>query len=457
MNYVANTSEDIALMIKDIASSVKNAPSSIDDLFSDIPGNLRLKNLDLPGALSEIEITSKMKSHLSKNLTYDNCKSFMGGGSYEHFIPSVVSAVIGRSDFYTAYTPYQPEVSQGTLMSIFEYQTMICNLTGMEVSNASHYDGATAMAESMVMAHNINSRREFMIAESVNPMYMSVVETYAKAANFKLHVIPYDGKTGNLDADFIKENMNDSISAVIVQNPSFLGIIEDFRWLAETIHNNGSIFVVSANPISLGLFNAPSSYGADIVCGDGQPLGIPSSYGGPSLGFMACTQKHLRKIPGRIVGETVDKNGKRAYVLTIQAREQHIRREKASSNICSNQALCALAATVYLSYMGPQGLNKVAGRCSDLAHYMASKISGVKGFEVKFEGSSFFNEFVVSYPKTLSFEKMFDHFAAANILAGVDISKYFISEANCMLVCTTEMRTKEDIDAYVKCLEAIKW
>ncbi|HOT74428.1 MAG TPA: aminomethyl-transferring glycine dehydrogenase subunit GcvPA [Candidatus Wallbacteria bacterium] len=457
MNYISNTPEDISSMLKDISASKNTALSSIDDLFSDIPGNLRIKSLNLPGSLSEIEICEKMKSHAEKNLSYAGYKSFMGGGSYEHFIPSAVGAVIGRSDFYTAYTPYQPEVSQGTLMSIFEYQTMICNLTGMQASNASHYDGATALAESMIMAYNINSRKEFMVAETINPMHMSVLETYAHAAGFKLHVIPYEGKSGKLDADFIKSHMNDSISAVLVQNPSFIGVVEDLKWLADMAHANGAVLAVSANPISLGLLKPPAEYGADIVCGDGQPLGIPSSFGGPALGFMATSQKYVRKLPGRIVGETVDKNGKRAFVLTLQAREQHIRREKASSNICSNQALCALAATVYLSYLGPYGLNKVAARCSDMAHYLAGEIAKVKGFELKFEGSHFFHEFVITYPKTLTYEKLFDHFASHKILAGVDLSKFFISEHNCLLVCATEMRTKADIDAYIKCLEAIKW
>ena len=457
MNYVSNTPEDISLMLKDISDSKNQALASIDDLFSDIPGNLRVKSLNLPGRLSEIEICEKMKSHVNKTASFADYKCFMGGGSYEHFIPSAVSAVTGRSDFYTAYTPYQPEVSQGTLMSIFEYQTMICNLTGMQASNASHYDGATALAESMIMAFNINSRREFLVAETLNPMYMNVLETYAGAANFNLRVIPYDGKTGKLDSDFIKTNINDSTAAVLVQNPSFFGVVEDLKWLSDLAHANGAVLIISANPISLGLLKPPAAYGADIVCGDGQPLGIPSSFGGPALGFMAASQKYIRKLPGRIVGETVDKNGKRAYVLTLQAREQHIRREKASSNICSNQALCALAATVYLSYLGPHGLRAVAARCSDMTHYLAEKISKVKGFELKFEGSHFFHEFVITYPKSLTYDKIFDHFADHKILAGVDVSKYFISEHNCLLICATEMRTKEDIDAYIKCLEAIKW
>ncbi len=457
MNYVSNTPEDIAAMLKEIGESKNQALPSIDDLFTDIPGDLRVKSLDLPAGMSEIEITAKMKTLASRTASYSDYKCFMGGGSYDHFIPAAVSAITGRSDFYTAYTPYQPEVSQGTLISIFEYQTMICNLTGMQAANASHYDGATALAESMVMAHNINSRREFLVAETINPMYMNVLETYAGAAGFKLRVIPYDGNSAKLDTEFIKSNINDSTAAVIIQNPSFFGIVENPELIAELAHSNGAVLIVSANPISLGLLKPPSSYGADIVCGEGQPLGIPSSFGGPALGFMAASQKYIRKLPGRIVGETVDKNGKRAYVLTLQAREQHIRREKASSNICSNQALCALAATVYLSCVGPQGLRAIAARCSDMAHYLAGRISKVKGFGLKFENTHFFHEFVITYPKSLTYEKIFDHFAESKILAGIDLSKYFISEHNCLLVCATEMRTKEDIDAYIKCLEAIQW
>ncbi|MEZ7891465.1 MAG: aminomethyl-transferring glycine dehydrogenase subunit GcvPA [Candidatus Wallbacteria bacterium] len=451
MNYIANTAEDISAMLKDMNVS------STDNLFNDIPGSLRLKGLNLPESLSEIEVLSKIKSQVSKNANFSGYKNFMGGGSYEHFIPSVVPAIISRGDFFTAYTPYQPEVSQGTLMSIFEYQTMICNLTGMDVSNASHYDGATALAESMIMAFNINSRKEFMVAGSLNPMYMEVLKTYAHAAEFKLHVIPYDKKTGKLDAEFIKSNMTAQISAVLVQNPSYFGTVEDLAWLSELAHSNGAIFSVSANPISLGLLKPPSAYGADVVSGDGQPLGIPSSFGGPNLGFMATTQKYMRKMPGRIVGQTTDKNGKRAFVLTLQAREQHIRREKASSNICSNQALCALAATIYLSYVGPHGLNKVARRCTDLAHYMADRVKSLKGFGVRFENNSFFNEFVITYPKAVTPDKFFAHFAEAKILPGIDLSKLMPEEANNILVCTTEMRSKADVDAYIKRLEELKW
>lgn len=452
MNYVANTPQDQAAMLNDIG-----APS-IEALFSDVPEKLRVKGLkNIPEPASEMEVLSKIRSLAGRNSSFSAYKNFMGAGSYEHFIPSVVSAVTGRSDFYTAYTPYQPEVSQGTLMSIFEYQTMICNLTGMEVSNASHYDGATALAEAMIMSYNVNGRREFLVAESVNPRYMKVLKTYAAAADFRLKTIPVDRRTGKLDAEFANSAMSDSVSAVLVQNPSYLGVVENFSALSGSAHKNGSVFVVSANPISLGLLAPPSSYGADIVCGEGQPLGIPPSFGGPNLGFMATSQKLMRRMPGRIVGETVDKNGRRAYVLTLQAREQHIRREKASSNICSNEALCALAATVYLSYVGPHGLRKVAARCSDLAHYMAREISKVKGFEVAFEGTPFFHEFVVKFPASLTFDRLFDHFHASGILPGVSLSDLYPGEPNQMLVCATEVRTKQEIDSYVKRLGELKW
>ncbi|HNY12075.1 MAG TPA: aminomethyl-transferring glycine dehydrogenase subunit GcvPA [Candidatus Wallbacteria bacterium] len=457
MNYISNTSEDVSMMLKDIsASRGEGKVSSIDELFSDIPGGLRVSKLGLPEPLCELEVISRIHSEVSKNTNFTTHKNFMGGGIYEHFIPSAIAAITGRTDFYTAYTPYQPEISQGTLTSIFEYQTMICNLTGMEVSNASHYDGATAFAESLIMAFNINSRREFIVMENINPAYMSVIKTYAQAADFKLHIVPFDRTSGKPDWNFIEKNMSDKISAVLVQNPAYFGTVLDFSELAEFTHKNGAVFVVSANPISLGILKPPAAYGADIACGEGQPLGIAPSFGGPNLGFMATTQKHIRKIPGRIVGETVDKNGKRCYVLTLQAREQHIRREKASSNICSNEALCALTATAYLSYVGPYGLKDVASRCSDLAHHLAERIAGVKGFEVKFKDAPFFHEFVVSYPKQITFEKLFAHFHANGILPGVEL-KGFSGLENSMLVCATEVRTLADIDSYIKCLEELKW
>lgn len=456
MNYISNTPEDVKAMLKDISANRKEGSvSSIDDLFSNIPAGLRAKGLALPGPLSEFEVIDSIKNTASKNTNFTTHKNFMGGGSYEHLVPSAIAAITGRSDFYTAYTPYQPEVSQGTLMSIFEYQTMICNLTGMEVSNASHYDGATAFAESLIMCYNINSRREFMIMENINPFYMKVIKTYAAAADFKLHVVPFDRATGKPDWNFIERSMSDSISAVLVQNPSYFGGVLEYTELSTFAHKHGALFVVSANPVSLGILKAPSAYGADIVCGEGQPFGIPASFGGPYLGFMATTQKNVRKLPGRIVGETVDKNGKRCFVLTLQAREQHIRREKASSNICSNEALCALTATAYLSYVGPHGLRKVAVRCSDLAHALASRVSKAKGFEVRFEGSPFFHEFVVTYPKTLTYEKIFAHFHSRGILPGIDISKDFPGMERSMLVCATEARSMADVEAYVSCLEAI--
>lgn len=454
MNYISNTSDDVLQMLNEISHLKNQKLSSIEELFMDIPGDLRSKPLNLPGPFSEIEVYKKIKEHANKTLSSFDYKSFMGGGSYNHFIPAAVNTVINRSDFYTAYTPYQPEVSQGTLISIFEYQTMICNLTGMEVSNASHYDGATALAESMIMAYNITDKTEFLVASSINPMYKQVLQTYAQAAGYKLIFIPFCEQTGILDKEFIKHNISSSTAAVIVQNPSFFGIVEDFEWVSKLIHENNGLFIVSVNPISLGILKSPASYGADIVCGDGQPLGIPSSFGGPSLGFMATLQKYVRKLPGRIVGETVDRNGKRAFVLTLQAREQHIRREKASSNICSNQALCALAATTYLSYLGPKGLYEVAKRCSDLSHYLAQRITETKKFKLKFNNFSFFHEFIITYPNNISFEEIFDHFVKHKILPGIDTKIAGIN--NGMLVCTTEMLTKNDIDEFVKCLEAIK-
>lgn len=384
-------------------------------------------NLSLPAPLSEPELLEELKISSNKNSiphSYSSSSSFLGGGSYNHFIPSVVKHMLGRSEFYTAYTPYQPEISQGILQAIFEYQSMICELTGMDAANASMYDGATAMAEAALLACRATGRKEILVAQTVHPNYRAVLNTYAAAAELTVKEIPYDKKTGTIFE--IRNSIFDSREACfILQQPNLFGNIEDVKGLADEVHKNGSLFIVSADPISLGLLKAPGDYGADIVVGEGQSLGNPQNFGGPGLGLFAVKKAFLRQMPGRIVGETVDSDGKRGFVLTLSTREQHIRREKATSNICSNEALCALAACVYLSVMGKQGLRKVAELCLQKANYLKKKLSS----KVVFASPSF-KEFVVRTDKPI----------------GLDLSPYYPDLKGCRLVCVTELAKKEALD-----------
>ncbi|MFA6549109.1 MAG: aminomethyl-transferring glycine dehydrogenase subunit GcvPA [Candidatus Margulisiibacteriota bacterium] len=380
-------------------------------------------NLSLPAPLSEPELLEELKSLSEKNKT----PSFMGGGSYNHFIPSVVKHMLGRSEFYTAYTPYQPEISQGILQAIFEYQSMICELTGMDAANASMYDGATAMAEAALLACRATGRKEILVAQTVHPNYRAVLRTYAAKAELGVKELPYDTKTGTSVARGTW-NVDSKAACFILQQPNFFGNIEDVKGIADEIHKNGSLFIVSADPISLGLLKAPGNYGADIVVGEGQALGNPQNFGGPGLGLFAVKKAFLRQMPGRIVGETVDSEGKRGFVLTLSTREQHIRREKATSNICSNEALCALAAGIYLSVMGKQGLRKVAELCLQKANYLKKKL----GNKIVFSAPSF-KEFVVKTDKPV----------------GLDLAGFYPGLKGCRLICVTELTKKEEIDKLI--------
>ena len=349
--YIPNTGEQQQEMLEEIGVSC------VDELFTDIPENIRLnRDLDLPEALSEMELIGHMRQLADKNISTGECACFLGAGAYDHYIPSVIQHLVRRQEFYTAYTPYQPEISQGTLQAIFEYQTMICRLTGMDVSNASMYDGATAVAEAAAMACRSTGRTDIIVAKTVHPQSREVLKTYSRFAGRQ--VVEWNYKDGRLDFEELEKLLSENTAAVIVQNPNFFGLIEDLSDLADMVHQNRSLLIVSCNPISLALLKPPGDMGADIVVGEGQPLGNPLSFGGPYLGFMAAKDKFMRRMPGRIVGETRDKEGRRGYVLTIQTREQHIRREKATSNICSNQALNALAAAIYLSALGKSGLKR---------------------------------------------------------------------------------------------------
>lgn len=421
LNFIPNTDKQREDMLKAVGAG------SASDLFKDIPNTVLLKEkLKIANGISEIQLKKELMGLSEKNNT--RLVSFLGAGAYNHFVPSVVNHIISRAEFYTAYTPYQPEISQGILQAIYEYQTMICNLTGMDVANASMYDGASALAESCIMAVNITKRDEIIISSGVHPEHKEVVKTYCNAHGFKLTEI---------DVSSLKEEITEKTAAVLVQSPDFFGCVEDLKEIEEIVHAKGAIFVVSvAEATSLGLF-CPGEFGADIVVGEGQGFGNAVSFGGPYLGVMAAKEKYARQLPGRIVGGTADANGNKGYILTLQAREQHIRREKASSNICSNEALCALAATVYLACLG-KNLGKLAELNLQKAHYLADKLKEA-GFELVYD-KPFYNEFAV---KVKDAKKVYKKLLKKGFVAG------YVLGRDSLLLCVTEMNTKEEIDKLV--------
>lgn len=430
-SYVPSTLQERQEMLESIGLS------SIDQLFSHIPDELKLKGeLNLPSGMSELEVSSAMKKIAAKNVVFGSI--FRGAGAYDHYIPSIVKSVTGKEEFLTAYTPYQAEISQGVLQSIFEYQTMICELTGMDVSNASVYDGATAAAEAVNMCCE-RSRKVVFCSAAAHPDTITVVKTYCWAAGHELVLLPVkDGKT---DLDAMASQLDKKTSACLyLQSPNFFGQLEEMEKAAEMIHSVGAKLIAGCNPIALGLLKTPAEQGADIAVGEGQPLGMPLSFGGPYLGFMAATQAMMRKLPGRIVGETVDVDGKRAFVLTLQAREQHIRREKASSNICSNQALCALTASVYLATVGPDGLKQAASLCYQKAHYLAQQLCSIPGVSLRYSGT-FFHEFVTDQKDS---DKLLSALEQQGILGGYPLADGGI------LWCATEKNTKEEMDRVVE-------
>lgn len=430
-SYVPSTLQERQEMLESIGLS------SIDQLFSHIPDELKLKGeLNLPSGMSELEVSSAMKKIAAKNVVFGSI--FRGAGAYDHYIPSIVKSVTGKEEFLTAYTPYQAEISQGVLQSIFEYQTMICELTGMDVSNASVYDGATAAAEAVNMCCE-RSRKVVFCSVAAHPDTIAVVKTYCWAAGHELVLLPVkDGKT---DLDAMASQLDKKTSACLyLQSPNFFGQLEEMEKAAEMIHSVGAKLIAGCNPIALGLLKTPAEQGADIAVGEGQPLGMPLSFGGPYLGFMAATQAMMRKLPGRIVGETVDVDGKRAFVLTLQAREQHIRREKASSNICSNQALCALTASVYLATVGPDGLKQAASLCYQKAHYLAQQLCSIPGVSLRYSGT-FFHEFVTDQKDS---DKLLSALEQQGILGGYPLADGGI------LWCATEKNTKEEMDRVVE-------
>lgn len=412
-----------------------------EQLFSAVPEALRIDALDLPEGKSELEAQRLMRTYADENIVFKSI--FRGAGAYHHYIPSIVKAVTGKEEFLTAYTPYQAEISQGVLQSIFEYQTMICELTGMEVSNASVYDGAAAAAEAVQMCREKN-RTVALVAESVNPMTLTTIQTYAHGAGTEVVIVPE--ARGVIDASALNGLLNERIACVYIQQPNYYGLFEDAETIEKAVHEAGAKLIMGVHPIACAIMRTPGETGADIAVGEGQPLGLPLAFGGPYLGFMAAKKELLRKLPGRIVGETRDAEGRRAFVLTLQAREQHIRREKALSNICSNQALCAMAASVYMAAMGRDGLCEAAVQCHSNAVYLKQAICALDGFEPAHDGE-FFNEFVTKTP--IPADELTDALMQRDILGGLPLDDKRI------LWCATEMNSAEQMDALVRCLSEV--
>ncbi len=447
MSYVLNTEADRKAMLDKIGVA------SVADLFKMIPPAFQLaRALQVPEALTEMDLQQHMTELAGRNICADDAVCFLGGGAYDHFIPSVVDAVASRSEYYTAYTPYQAEASQGSLQAFFEYQTLICQLTGLDVSNASLYEGGSAVAESVLMAVSIESDRpKVLIAESVHPEYRQTLKTYL--ANINKEIITLPTPNGALDPAELKKQIDAKTLCVIVQHPNFFGNLEDVEAISALCKQHGALFVVSFDAISLGLLKRPGQYGADIAIGEGQCLGNPLVFGGPYLGIMACREQFVRKIPGRIVGQTVDRNGKRCWVLTLQTREQHIRREKATSNICTNQGLFALRAAVYLAAVGPHGLKETANLCLQKAHYLADELCKIPGVSLKFK-QPFFKEFTVQVSGDVP--TLLAKLLKAGHHAGLALGRWYPALGNCLAIAVTEKRTRAELDgfaaAFKKCV-----
>ena len=424
---------------------------SVRDLFQDIPSDRRYVDFDLPEPLSEMEAGWELKELAGANIAADRYACFLGAGAYNHYVPSVVDYVLQRGEFYTAYTPYQPEISQGTLQAIFEYQSMICALTGMEVSNASHYDGATSLAEAAVMAINVHrgKRKTIILSPTIHPEYRKVVRTYVQGMG--VTIVGDEDSTAGLAA--LPALIDGDTAMLAVQNPNFFGQVEELSALADACHANKTLLTVVADPISLGMFKSPGEMGADIVVGEGQSLGGGLNFGGPYLGFFATRQQHVRRMAGRLVGETTDVDGQRGYVLTLATREQHIRRDKATSNICTNQGLLALAAGVYLAALGRCGLPQTASLCYHKAHYAAAEIDTLQDYEV-WQDKPFFKEFVVKCPRPVAAINQY-LLDAWDIIGGYDLGRDYPHLADHMLIAVTETNTREEIDDLVAALEEV--
>jgi glycine dehydrogenase subunit 1 len=447
MPYLYHTDEDVQLMLEALGLQ------SVEELFNVIPDRFRVSEpLDIGLGKTEFETLRYFESLSGENRPAGGMTSFLGGGIYDHIVPSIIRHLSGRSEFYTAYTPYQAEVSQGTLQAIFEYQTLISRLVALPVANASMYDGATALAESALMAAKITRRNRIVYAETMNPRCREVLRTYADGQDLELVPVPFTGN-GDVDGDALRSALSDKVAAVLLQNPNYFGVLECPWQYQPAVKDAGALLVVSVDPCSLSILRPPGEYGADIVVGEGQSLGNDMNFGGPLLGFMACRQEFIRSLPGRLVSETKDIEGRRAFTLTLQTREQHIRREKATSNICTNQGLLALRSTIYLSLMGETGFRELGRSCASKAHQLAEMIGACDGFELRFNGP-FFSEFVVRCPVDAS--RVIEKAREADILAGIPLAKYFGEAAQRdVLVAVTEKRTQDEFERFCNVLRNI--
>jgi glycine dehydrogenase subunit 1 len=446
MPYLANTPEDERAMLAAIGVA------SIDELFAMVPADLRLNRaLRLPPALTELELTRHMKVLADANTPAGQVPCFLGGGSYDHFIPAVVDAIASRGEFFTSYTPYQPEASQGNLQVFFEYQTLVTRLTGMDVSNASLYEGATAATEAVLMSLAATGRKRVVTFDCVHPEYRQTLATYLRDLDAELVTLP--SRDGGIDLALLEKSLDSHVAAVLIQQPNFFGTIEEGASIAKLAHEAGAVMVVVADPLSLGVLSRPGDYGADIVAAEGQSLGNPLAFGGPYLGILACREQFIRRMPGRITGETVDRDGRRCFVLTLQTREQHIRREKATSNICTNQGLLALRATIYLAAMGPAGLREAGELCVQKSHYALDRVTRDQQFAPAFK-KPFFKEFVVR-SRDRDVEAMIDDAADSGVFAGVPLGRWYPELSDCFLVAVTEKRSREEIDRWAELLNSI--
>jgi glycine dehydrogenase subunit 1 len=440
--YIPNTDQDVREMLSAIGAR------SIDDLFVDIKPEHAPKSFDLPSGLSEYEVVSKFYGLALKNAI--GPVPFLGGGYYDHYVPAACSALIARGEFYTAYTPYQPEAAQGTLQALFEFQSMICALTEMDVANASLYEGGTALYEAMMMAIRITGRSRIVMDSGVNPIYRKLIKSYTHNLHFEFVETPV--VHGQADRSAIAALLDKNTAALVLQNPNFFGAVDEHTDLVENVHAAGALVIESVYPISLGLLKTPGAMGVDIVTGEGQGLGLPLNFGGPYLGFMATRKKFIRQMPGRIVGETTDAEGRRCFVNTLQAREQHIRREKATSNICTNVALCAIQAAIFMSLIGKTGLKKLAQLNFDKAEFMRQELSKIKGVEVK-RSAPTFNEFTVCLPKKA--DDVIEAMMACGFASGFPLGRYYKGMEKYLLVAVTEKRTRDEIAAYVEALKKV--
>jgi glycine dehydrogenase subunit 1 len=448
MHYLPLTPQDEKDILKRIGVS-----SYQELLDSIIPDPIQYKGkVGLPPALSEIEIRSVLKELTGENRNTDDFVSFLGAGVYDHYIPAIINAITSRSEFYTAYTPYQAEVSQGTLQTIFEYQSMICELTGMDAANASMYDGGSALAEACHMANSIRGKNRIVMADSIHPFYQRTVRTYTQECCIEIITCP--AQNGVLDLDALEKLMKDEASCMAVQHPNFFGNLENMREIEQIVHRNGALFVSVIDPLSLGVIAPPSEYRADIAVGEGQAMGIAQGFGGPLLGVFATRMEHVRYMPGRVAGQTTDVDGKRGFVLTLQTREQHIRREKATSNICTNEALCALSALIYLCALGRQGIVDVGNLCFSKSHYLFSRLRGLKGIKPAFEGREFFKEFTLE--TTMAARAIVDRLLEHKIFGGVPLSIFGNDRhENHLLVAVTEKRSKQELDQFVDIISSL--